>query len=889
MSRRWLENLKELFTRERSEADLERELRSHLEAEVEEQLERGVPQDEARYAAIRALGNVPHIQEDTRASWKWGRLTSFIRDVANGMRQDLRYGLRGLVKQPGFTGTAVLALALGIGATTTMFSVIKNVLLDPYPMYADVDRIVGVSVVDTAGARPRRRSAFSVPELLDYQAQATSFEDVIAGTGEDVLYTSSEGTEQFRGGLTTGNTFTFMGVPAVVGRTLTIEDAKPGAPPVFVMSYKLWANRFGLDRGILGQTFTLNGVPTTLVGVMPQRVSKLGADLWKPVWLDHGDPALRDTFFMFQARLKRGVTIEQAQAELNVIGQRLAQEYPRVYPDRFDIEVRGLIDSIVGRFSTTLYTMAAAVGLLLLIACANVANMLLSRAAGREREMALRSSLGASRARLVRQLLVESLLLALGGMIVGCALSLVGIKLLAGAIPEGLIPRESVIRLDTTALIFSLVVAALTALVFGLAPALQTVRRDLVNPLRDAGKGTSGFRRARLSSALVVTEIALSLVLLTSAGLLMRSFIKLQTTDLGFDPGNLLLVRVAVGADQKKNPAAQRQFLAQVLSGIRAVPGVISASTTSGFPMFGGFISEFDVLGVSHSEIWRADIELCSDDYFRTLGTRILTGRDFSVDDLNNARHVSLVNQALVEQHLKDVNPVGRTMALKLRNERGELEDRTFEIIGVVADVKNNGVSEPVSAEIYLPYSAAPFESVRILARTAVPPLTLVSAVKQKIWSVDRGVAVADAEAVTAYLRQFAYAEPRLGLFVFGAFAAIGLVLVVLGVYSLVAYTVARQTREIGIRMAIGANRSDVLRMTIGMGIRWIGFGVIAGVLTSLATTRVLGSQLTEIDSTDPLTLASVVIIIAISGLAASYVPALRATRVDPIVVLRYE
>jgi putative ABC transport system permease protein len=889
MSPRWFETLKELVTHARADADLERELRSHLEAEMDEQVEKGVPPDEARYAARRALGNIPFIQEDTRAAWKWGRLSVGLRSFLTGLRQDLRHALRGFRKQPAFTGAAVLALALGIGATTTIFSVIKNVLLDPYPMYREVDRIVGVMVHDVSSARPGGRDSFQTAEFLEYQAQASSFEDVIAGGYEDALYTSAEGTEQFTGGLVSGNTFSFMGVSAVLGRTVTMDDAKPGAPPVFVMSYKLWANRFGLDPSIVGRTFTLNGMPTMLIGVMPPRVSKLGADLWRPVQLDRSNSELSDRYFKFQARLKPGVTIEQAEAEMNAIAQRMAKIYPLNYPPKFVVQVNALIESIVGPFRKTLYTMAAAVGLLLLIACSNVANMLLSRAAAREREMALRASLGASRLRLIRQLLVESLLLALFGVSVGWAFSQLGIKLIVGAIPEGLIPRESLIRLDTTVLIFSLVVAALTAVIFGLAPALQTANRNLINPLREAGKGTGGgFRGGRLSSALVIAEIALSLVLLNCAGLLMRSFIKLQTADLGLDPENVLFVRVPNGSAQKA--ATQQQFVAQVLTRIRALPGVVAASTTSGFPVFGGSGSDFDIPGVPHDERWRADFDLCSDGHFKTLGMRLLQGRDFTADDMTNNRKVTVVNHTLVERHLKGVDPIGRKITLKLRNDDGQLENMTFEIVGVVADAKNGGITEPVGPEIFLPYSATATRFGRgLLIKTIGPPAMLTQTVKHEIWAVDRNVAVSDAGAVTDYLKRFSYAEPRLGLFVFGAFAVIGLVLVILGVYSLIAYTVARQTREIGIRMAIGASRQDVLRMTVGLGVRWIGVGVVAGLLASLAATRVLASQLWEVSPTDPLTLASVITVIAVSGFSACFIPALRATRVDPLVVLRYE
>ena len=814
------------------------------------------------------------------------RLTQRFEEI----RDDLKVAIRQLQRSPAFTGMAVLALALGIGAATTIFSVIQNVLLDPYPMYASVDRIVGVFIHDASSSRPGGRDSFQTPEFLDYQAQATSFEEVIAGGWEDAVFTNPEGTEQFAGGLVSGNTFTFMGVGAVVGRTLTMEDTKPEAPPVFVMSYKVWANRFGLDPGIVGRTFIWNGVPTTLVGIMPPRVSKLGTDVWRPVRLDRADRALAEQYFKFQARLKPGVTIERAQAEMTLLAQRIAQTYPRNYPPRFSVQVVGLIDSIVGRFRTTLYTMAAAVGLLLLIACANVANMLLSRAAGREREMALRASLGATRLRLVRQLLVESLVLALLGVIFGCLFAQVGITLIVGAIPEGLIPRESLIRLDPTVLIFSLIVSAITAVTFGLAPALQSAKPDLVDPLRDSGKGTGGgFRRKRLSSALVVAEIALSIVLLNCAGLLMRSFMKLQATDLGLDPANVLFVRAAVGSGPLATAAAQQQFLTQALARIRALPGVVAAATTTGFPVFGGANVDFDIPGIPHDERWRGDIELCGEGYFRTLGIRLLQGRDFGPDDATANREVAVVNRALVERHLNGVDPIGRIIAVKLRGDDGQQQDHAFQIVGVVADARNQGITEPVGPGIYVPSSAAFSRGRGILVKTAGPPLALASSVSREIWSVNRAVAVAEVGAVSDYLKRFAYSEPRLGLYVFGAFAGIGLVLVILGVYGLVAYTVARQTREIGIRIAIGASRHDVLRMTMGMGIRWIGVGVSTGLLASFVATRVIASQLWNTSPTDPLTLITVVAIVAVSGLAASYFPARRATRVDPMIVLRYE
>ena len=499
--------------------------------------------------------------------------------------QDVRYAARGLRKQPAFALLAILALALGIGSATTMFSVIQAVLIDPYPMYAHIDRLVQVEIRDPAKPRQGGRGYFQVPEFLEYQAQVQSFEDVIGGGSEDVLYTTADGTEQFDGGLMTPNNFEFMGVRAALGRTFTAEDARPGAPPVFVMNHKMWAGRFGSDPSLIGKTFVLNGVATTLIGVMPQRFFKLGADLYKPVVLDRADPVQSRQFFRLQARLKPGVTLAQAEAEVSVIAQRVAKLHPDNYPKVFQAKVLRWADSIVGQFKTTLYTLAAAVSLLLLIACSNVANMLLARAAAREKEMAVRASLGASRARLVRQLLVESLLLATLGAALGCVFAHFGLKVIVAAIPEGLIPREAVIQLNLPVLFFSLAVAVLTAVVFGLVPALQAARTDLVEPLRDSGKGTSGgFRRRRLSNALVVAEVALSLVLLAGAGLLMRSFLNLTTADLGLDPEHVLFSRVPLPKGRYDTREGKQQFFDALLARVKALPGVVAVSAASTLP-----------------------------------------------------------------------------------------------------------------------------------------------------------------------------------------------------------------------------------------------------------------------------------------------------------------
>jgi putative ABC transport system permease protein len=518
--------------------------------------------------------------------------------------------------------------------------------------------------------------------------------------------------------------------------------------------------------------------------------------------------------------------------------------------------------------------------------------MLLGRGATREKEMAVRASLGAGRGRLVRQLLVESLALALLGAAVGCVFAYYGLQAIVAAIPEGLIPRESQIRLDVPVLLFSLAVGAATAIAFGLAPALQTVRRDLVEPLRDSGKGLSGGSRGgRLRGALVVAEVALSLVLLAGAGLLMRSFVKLQTVNLGFDPENVLSARIPLPRGQYKTPAAKRLFFSQVLERVRALPGVVTAAAASSLPPFGGLRTEFDVPGKDHAETWNGLFQLCSADYFATLGIRQLRGRLLTEQDVDEGRKVAVVSQLLADRFFGTDDPIGRTITLKTLATLPEspVEDPRFEVVGVVATVKNQGVQDPPLPEAFVPYTITGSYDRGLLARTAGPPEALVDSVRREIWAVDRNVAISTPGSLVRFLGQYSYAAPRLSLVILGVFACVGLVLVALGVYSVVAYTVSRQTHEIGVRVALGASRGDVLRMVFRMGLGLVAVGVLIGIGVSLAARRVLASQLFGVTPHDPLSLGVAVAVVGLAALAACYVPARRATRVDPMVALRYE
>jgi predicted permease len=676
-----------------------------------------------------------------------------------------------------------------------------------------------------------------------------------------------------------------------MGRTITPDDGRPGEPPVFVVSYKMWTKRYNRDPAVLGRTLVLNGKPRTLVGIMPPRFARTGADLWMPAVLDRGDPVSSQRAFVMQAHLKPGVTLGQAEADLNVVAHRLARLYPKNYPAKFTMQVQTLADSTVGHFRPMLYTLTAAVGLLLLIACSNVANMLLSRASAREKEMAIRASLGASRWRLVRQLLLESLLLALGGAAVGCLVAYGGIQGLVAAIPSGLIPEEAAIRLNVPVLLFSLAAAVATPVLFGLAPALFAAGTHIVEPLKDSGKGVSGgFRHGGLRNALVVMEVAFSLVLLAGAGLLMRTLVALELADLGLNPENVLVVRLPLPRDQYKTAGAKQRFFRSLLQRLYVLPGVVAAAETSYLPPYGGIPTEVDIPGKTHTEKWDATLQLCSEGYFPTLGIRFLSGRPVTETEVNDARKVAVVNQTLVRKYFGREDPVGRQIQLTtLETAADPVQNPVFEIVGVVADVKNRGIQQPAGPEVWAPYTVTGSFERGILIRTSRDPMLLLNPVRREIWSVDRNVGLTLTGSLKDYLKQFSYAEPRFSLVLLGVFAIVGLLLVLIGVYSIVAYTVSRQTHEIGIRIALGAGRAEVLGMVLVAGARLIGLGVAAGLVTSLGVTRALSSQLWGVSPHDPLTLGGVVVLVALAGLAACYFPARRATRVDPMAALRHE
>ncbi|MBV6433734.1 MAG: hypothetical protein IANPNBLG_03953 [Bryobacteraceae bacterium] len=808
--------------------------------------------------------------------------------------QDLVYGWRGIRKQPGFAALAILTLGLGIGATTSIFSVIYGVLLNPFP-YKDAGRIVHVQIRDLARPSDDSRIYLQTEEFLDYAARAHVFSEVIGAAYEDVLYFNGTGMEQFAGAIVTPNTFSFLGVPALLGRGLTEADAIPGAAPVFAMSYDTWSKRFDRDPSVLGRVFVLNGVPSTLVGVMPRRFSERAADMWRTEAVARGDPRTSPRFWLFRGKLKPGVSVAQAEAELRVISGPVARTYPALYPKSFSVQVVQLADLSIRRaqaklYRTKVYTIAAAVGLLLLIACGNVANMLLARATAREKEMAIRSSVGASRWRIIRLLLIESLLLAVGGAAAGCIYAFGCIAAMDALLPPGVIPREAVIELNLPVLLFSLGAAVVTAFLFGLAPALQTARRDFADAVRDSGKGMNGgFRHGRMRNALVVAEVAFSLVLLSTAGMLMRSFIALESTNLGFNPDNIVVARLPLPRGQYKEASEKNRFFQRVVERLQSLPGVVAASETTSIPLYGGIETEIDIPGRPHSESWQAILQLCSEGYFRTVGLRLLRGRLLTGTDMAQARHVAVVNETFVGKYFGGENPIGRPVRLtKLQaGLGGSVDDPEFEVVGVVADAVNQGLQEPIAGELWAPFTVTGAFERGVLVRTSGNPFGFVRTLQREVWAVDPHVAVTFAGPLTEFMKKFTFAAPRFTMIFLVVFAVMGLMLVLIGIYSTLTYTISRQTQEIGIRMALGARNSDVLKMVFGMGMKLIGLGIAAGLVLSVGVQRVMSSELWNLPPFDPLTMAAVILLMVVAGMAACWIPARRAVRVHPMEALR--
>ena len=815
----------------------------------------------------------------------------------SGLLQDLRYALRSLTKGRRVALLAILALGLGIGSATVIFSAIYGVILNTFP-FRDSERVTSFAIHDVTQPGGEGREFLSLPEFLDFREQNHVFEDIsgeFGGFGSTpVTYKTGDSTFQFSADFMSVNSFEFFGVTPVAGRLVTEGDTKPGATPVFMMSHKLWLQQFNGDPKIVGKSFMLNGVARTLVGIMHPRFRWGWADLWIPFPLDRGqiasDHELSGQYVWCVGRLKAGVGLKSAAADLDVVAHQISRVYERDYPKQFTVTTTRLSDRVVGGFKSLIYPLAAAVLMLLLIACSNVANLLLARATVRERDIAVRTAIGAGRGRIVRLLLAESSVLAAAGCIAGCLFAYLGIRVLVPLIPYNALPQEAVIGLNPPVMFFSVAVTALTTFLCGLAPVLHFVRGNTPQ-LRSAGKGNSTFQHGKLRAFLVVAEVAFSVVLLIGAGLMMRTFFALTHVDVGFSPKNILTVRLPLPSTAYRKPEENKAFFQNVLQRVNALPGVIAAAETISLPPFEtAGESEVTIPGKTHSDKWESQGEFVSESYFRTLGLQVLQGRVLSLSDVDSRRHVAVVNQTLARKFFGTDNPVGQMIKFNAFDEDPDAPHNAyFEIIGVVSDARNRGLVNSPRAEVFFPYTIFSIPAGTILIKTAVDPNSLVGAVQREVWAVDPAIPLVQAGSLESFLEKDTFANPRFEFMALSTFAAIGLLLTVIGVFSVMAYSVSLETHDIGVRMALGAERGSVLRMVLKKGLGLIAAGTLVGLLASYGLTRYLATQVWGVSVTDTLTFGVVVASVVAIGFPACLLPARRAARVEPMVALRYE
>jgi len=815
--------------------------------------------------------------------------------IRNGLRSlfsDCRFALRQLRKSPGFAIAAILTLALGIGSTTAIFRVIYGVLLNPYP-YKNAERLATFRVFSAEQFRAWR---FPATAFVEFKQQNHTFEDMFGLVWRDIHLMHAGGAEKLSGASATPGTFESLGVPPLLGRSLTEEDGSPGAPPVFVISYKLWTNLFHRDPNILGTTHTLDGKRMTVVGVMPPRFQIGGFDLWMPLNIN------RDTFvpgagiqsneIWTVGHLRPGVSPELAAADLQVIATPFQADDPIYFPPQFKIVVNTLNSQSVGPdFKFGLFALMTAVTALLLIACSNVANLLLAHATTREREFGVRSALGASRLRLIRQLLVESFLLAIASCALGCLLAYVGLKAIVAVIPADTIPPEAVITLSPGALLFSLFATIVTSVVCGLAPAFYAVRADSQVALRNAGKGMSAASRyGRLRNSLVVLEVALAIVLSICSGLIMRSLFALQQVNLGFNPSQVVYGNISWPEDRYETARQRQVVFNKILDRITQLPGVLAATETTSFPPYTWGWTTVAITGKAPPQNRNTASIFCSEGYFQTLSLALHRGAFFSRNDVDSARRVVIVNQTFVRERFGDENPIGRQVRFSDFETLSDWpRDPYFEIVGVVADRKNTGLQDPPRPEIYLPGTVTAGMPVGIMVRATGSSAAILQQLHAEISALDPDLALGEAGTIGTLLEHDYYARPRFLFIALCVFAAIALILVAVGVFSVIAYTVVVQTHEIGIRIALGAHTKQILTLVLRKGVSLILIGIAIGLLASYFLTRLLSSQIWGVSATDPYTYAVVSSVALLIGALACLLPAHRASRVDPLVALRCE
>jgi len=876
--------------RQRKEEDLDAEIRNHLNEAIRDRLERGEMPEQARANALREFGNVGLVKEVTREMWGWVWLERF--------GQDLRSGLRLLRKNPGFAAVAVLSLALGIGANTAIFSMVNAVLLRPLP-YPDSDRLAIVWQKYTK--RGWGLVPMSYPNFAALREQSQVFESVGAASYGVFNLTANGGPERLLGMRVSANLFTVLGVSPAVGRAILPEEDKPGAQRVAILSHELWQRRFGSDAGIAGKSLTLNGEAYTIVGVMPPdfqypppftvtiastAMAMPKADLWVPLAMATNQAGVGSRNFQMIGRLKPGVSSTQAQAEMNAIAGRLEQQYPGPNTG-MEFSLTTLRQQVTGSVRQALWVLFGVVGFILLIACANVANMLLARASGRRRELAVRLAVGASRLRLIRQLLTESVMLASVGGALGLLLAYWGCKLLIAINPDR-IPRATEIRINWYVLGFTVALTLLTGVIFGLMPALSASKLDLNESLKEGGRSASGgVSGGRSRQLLVVAEVALSLVLLIGAGLMIRSFARLLATDPGFKPERLLTLRLTLPSANYGPQQQQIGFYQQLMQRIERLPGVEAVGAINRLPMTGdsdnsGFAIEGHAPANPNERIYAAH-RVVNPDYFRALGVPLQRGRAFTAGDAAGAPGVAIINQTAARVFWPNEDPLGKRIGPD-----GFPPGTWLTIVGVIDDVRHAALGVEPQPEIYWPYSQKTDRRIDLLIRTTADPLSLAGAVRSEIWAIDKDLPVSDVKTMDELLSG-SVAQPRFYALLLAAFAVVALLLAIVGLYGVMSYAVNQRTHEIGIRMALGGSPRDVLRLSINQGMRLALIGIGIGLGGALALTRLMKTLLFGVSTTDPLTFTVIALLLTFVALLACWIPARRATKVDPLIALRCE
>jgi putative ABC transport system permease protein len=801
----------------------------------------------------------------------------------NTLLQDFRYAFRSLRRTPAFTVAATLCIALGIGANTAIFSVINGVLLKPLP-YKDPSRLV--MVWETKEAHTRARNVVSPADYLDWRTRNTSFSEMAAAFDWRTGLASDGDPEVVPVTLASASYFPLLGAQPQIGRVFTAEDEVRNAPHVAVLSDAIWRRRFSASRDVLGKTVTLGGTATTVIGVLEPgfHFGTSEAAIWLPLGLDpaadHRKTSGRWLYAM--ARLKTGASVASAQADLAAVARRLEQEHP-VFNTGWGVNVVALHEQVVGDVQRALLVLGGVVGFVLLIACANVANLQLARAAGRQRDLALRAALGADRARIVRELLTESVALSLLGGALGLLFASWGTTALAAAAPESL-PRAREIQIDAVTLAFTLGLSVVAGLLFGLAPAIQTGRAELHTALKAGSRGVAGGHRAR--SALVASQVALSLMLLIGAGLMIRSFLRLTAETPGFDAENVLTMRVDLPGVKYTTSERRTAFFEQLLDRVRALPNVRGASAIDWLPFAGlGSATNYFVEGApapAPGQEIVADIRRVDRGYFRTMRIPVIAGEPFTTADNAAARKAVVINQTLARTVFRGVNPIGQHVLMPWGDTlRGE-------IVAVVGDTKHTGLDSLPRSMIYWAMPQFQQSFMTLVVRTAIDPMRMASAVAAEVRKLDPSQPVADVKSLDSYLGQ-SVARRRFNMTMVGAFAGLALVLAALGIYGVIAYSVSQRTREIGVRIALGARERSVRGLIVREGMQVVGVGIAIGVIAALLLTRVMAGLLYGVSATDPLTFIAVAVVLGGVAMLASYLPARRASRVDPVVALRSE